>query len=884
MDPGTRLGHYEILAPLGAGGMGQVYRARDTTLDRDVAIKVLPEDFASDANRLARFEREAKLLASLNHPNIATIHGFDESDGVRFIAMELVEGQSLAERIAASGRIEIDEALEIARRIALALEAAHEAGVIHRDLKPANVQVATDGTVKVLDFGLAKAYEVDGSDPSSDLSHSPTMMAATGAGVIMGTAPYMSPEQARGTPVDKRSDIWAFGCVLYEMLSGHRTFAADSVSETLAEVLKSEPDWSRLPVDTPDAIRRLLRRSLRKDPRVRLPDIGVARLEIDDAVVEPAGPQPPAGQPPSGSGWRQRLPWALAALFAVAAGVGIWTGLQPRDAPPPQRLDMALPFPQQLARSAEGGVSPIALSPDGQLFADVAARPGATTQLFLRAIDAFESRPIEGSQRAQAPFFSPDGRSIGFFANEALWKVSLPDGQPLKIADMTVLFPSASWGVDGTIIFSNYSLGLAEVSAEGGEPEPLTHPDPEHGELRYFAPQILPGGRSVLFTVADADSFFVAVLSRESNQWHRVLDNAESARYVSTGHLVFAPSGALHAISFELDGLETSGAAFSTAERVPSAVGLGAQRFAVSDAGTLAYLPEDAGATSTRLVWVDRQGGVIPILDDPAPFRSPRVSPDGKRIAIIAGTDIWVYDAERATPSVLTTDGYNLSPLWDGDRLLFSAVRSGAYFDIHSVPANGGAEPELLLRRESRQFPFSRGGPDMSVISFVEVTPVGGDVGMLEGGTASIVLDGAYNEHSPVFHPDGRWFAYVSDESGEEEVYVTRYPERADRVPVSRGGGREPVWSRDGRELFYRNGERVMVVDVQSTDNAFTAESPQELFQGRFSLLGVGTISYDVAPDGRFVMLQLPEVTSSRIKVVLHWLEELKELVATGGR
>jgi len=886
---GRTLAHFEIREPLGAGGMGEVYRARDATLERDVAIKVLPADFASDPERLARFEREAKLLASLNHPNIAAVYGLEDRDGVRFIAMELVEGETLGERIGRSGRIEMAEALEIARQIAAALEAAHERGVIHRDLKPANVKIAPGGSVKVLDFGLAKALAADGSaaEISPDISNSPTVAAATRAGVILGTAAYMSPEQARGKPVDKRADIWAYGCVLYEMLCGCRPFAGETTSDTLAAVLTSAPDWSRLPAETPEPIRRLVRRSLEKNPKLRLPDIAVARLEIDEAVATPALGSA-AGPPPHARGRRRLVPWGLTALFATIAAVAVWMGPPPAAPPPPERLVVGLPPGQELSLGELGVVNPVALSPDGQLLVYTAAeRQTGTARLFLRPLGQFVDRPIEGTEGAKAPFFSPGGDWIGFFANEALWRVRVAGGPPVKICDTRVLFPSASWGPDDTIVFSHHTFGLYRVSASEGALEQLTVPDSAAGEVRHFAPQFLPGGGEVLFTVASDEGPAAAILSLASKDWRAVLANAESARYVRSGHLVYAQSGALRAVPFDLAGGERRGPSVPLHDSVSHLAGLGAAHFAVSDSGTLAYPPADAGAITTKLVWVDRQGQATPIVDDPAPFFAPRVSPDGRRIAVNVGSDVWVYDVERGTPTVLTTDGYNLGPVWEpSGRLTFSAVRTdpAAFFDLHSVAADRGAAPQLLLGREGRQFPSSW-SPDGDVLVFFEATTAGTEeIAVLENGTVRSLLAGrSYSEYSPVFSPDGRWIAYVSHESGREEVYVTRYPGPTSSQPISVNGGREPVWSRDGRELFYRKGDLLMAVPVESAGSTLTAGSPQVLFEGRYALMSRGAVAYDVAPDGRFVMLQPLEVTSPGINVVLHFVEELKRLTPGGS-
>ena len=587
--------------------MGEVYLAQDTRLGRKVAIKVLPAEFASDPERLARFEREAKLLASLNHPNIATIHGFDESDGVRFIAMELVEGQSLAERIEASGRIEVNEALEIARRIALALEAAHEAGVIHRDLKPANVQVTSDGTVKVLDFGLAKAYEADGSEPSSDLSHSPTMMAATGTGVIMGTAPYMSPEQARGHPVDKRSDIWSFGCVLYEMLVGKRTFDGETVGDTLAAIIRAEPDWRLLPENTPAIIQHVLRRCLEKDPSLRLHDIADARIEIVNTIVDPdSGITLTAG---SGEAVRPSLRRYFPTPIGVGLGIAVvaaatvltWT-LTYRDPQPPAP-------PMHLEVRLSDGHREAVLSPDGTQIAYVVGT-GNESELYVRSFDQLEGvRLVSGS--VFAPFFSPDGQWVGVFTARELKKVLVRGGTPLTICSFDLPFETGTWGVDDTIIIDSTS-GLFGVSASGGEPEPLTQLD--QGEDFHGFAQVLPDGKSVLFSSwveeAGSSSFAIEVLDLETRQ-RRLVQQGGHGLYVPTGHLVYHNQGTLFAVAFDLGELEVRGSPIPIVQGLAFDVN-GVAQFSFSSTGTLAY---GSGAVVQRypVVWVDRQGNTTPL-------------------------------------------------------------------------------------------------------------------------------------------------------------------------------------------------------------------------------------------------------------------------------
>jgi serine/threonine-protein kinase len=670
------------------------------------------------------------------------------------------------------------------------------------------------------------------------------------------------------------------------MATGKKAFEGKSQASLIAAILKDDPPpMSELQPMTPSTLDHVVRRCMAKesDKRWQSASDVMEELRWVTEVGTSADSLPTVATP---AAWKKAIPWSIVAVLAVITAVMSWSDSP--VIPSTARVIVALPSEQELSLGEEGVVNPIALSPDGQLLVYAAAQRGSTTpRLFLRPIDQFIVRPIEGTESARAPFFSPDGRWIGFFANGTLQKVSVSGGLPVKICDTSLLFPSASWGPDDTIIFSHLTFGLYKVSASGGTPEPLTIPNAAKGEFRHHTPQILPGGRDVLFTIDSNNGPLTAILSLASNEWRTVLDNAESARYVQAGHLVFAQSGALLAVHFDLARLDTRGSSVPILERVSHLAGLGGAHFAVSDTGTLAYRPADSGATNTTLVWVNRQGRATPIVDDPAPYAAPHVSPDGRQIAVTVTPDIWVYDVERGTGRRLTTDGYNLAPVWDpdGDRLTFSAVRAdpAAFFDLHSVPADRLTGPELLMARESRQFPSSW-TPDGKVLSFFETTAAGADIGILEGGKASSLLAGQYNEHSPMFSPDGRWLAYVSDESGEEEVYVRRYPGPAGSQLISVDGGREPVWSRDGRELFYRRGDLLMVVPVESTNTILTTRPPQVLFKEQYSLFGRGSglVGYDVAPDGqRFVMLQHPDPASSQINVVLNWFEELKRLVPT---
>ena len=878
---GKTLGHYEILAPLGEGGMGQVYRARDTTLDRDVAIKVLPEDFASDANRLARFERETKLLASLNHPNIATIFGFEESDGVRFIAMELVEGQSLAERIEASGRIEVDEALEIARRIALALEAAHEAGVIHRDLKPANVQVAIDGTVKVLDFGLAKAYEVDGSEPSSELSQSPTMMAATGTGVIMGTAPYMSPEQARGLAVDKRADIWAFGCVLYEMLTGKTVFGGKTVSDVIAAIIEREPDWSSLPNRLHPRLRELLERCLAKDPRSRWHDVADVRLDVEGVQRDPHGTE--QRLPPFDRGkQRTSTVWALASfvLGAVATGAVMWSlpGAVDTDTRT-VRFSYSLPLTETWTVRF-GNL--LAVSPDGSRIAYVADQ-----QLYVRGLDQLEGTPLPGTDGASSPFFSPDGNWVGFATEGSLKRVSVAGGAPLDISAAWGV-TGATWGRNDTVVFGGgVGSGLLQVPVSGGIPQPVTFPDPEKGEVHHGLPQMLPDGKTVVFTVATGEGSRLALLSLETGSWRELLPAGSGAQYLSAGYLLFSDEGNLRLVPFDLDDGEVTDSIVPVLDGIEweSVAGLELASFAVSPAGNLAYIPGDLRFPLTTPVWVDRNGRETSIEVDPALYLGAYISPDGRRVAFtrIAADgngigDAWVLELGTNRMIPVVREGAVYNAIWTPDSAMLTFTLNGDLFETF-VDREGA--PTNLLRREKYQFSRSW-SPNGQSLAFVDLSATGLSVWILsrEGDLSPLINS---NSTSPRFSPQGGWLAYLSDESGQSEVYVRRHPGSDRGQRVSSGGGLQPVWSVDGKELFYRSGDRMMAVPI-TTEPDLSVGVGRELWERPYFDTGMLGGSYDVAADGRFLMLSVSDSSYSlgtQVNVVTNWFDELKRRVPT---
>ena len=903
IGPGTRLGPYEVTALIGEGGMGKVWRAHHTALKRDDALKVLPDAFASDPDRLARFRREAQVLASLNHPNIAHVYGLEQSDGVQALVMELVEGPTLADRIA-QGPIPVDEALPIAKQIAEALEAAHEQGIIHRDLKPANVKVRPDGTVKVLDFGLAKALEsVSGTHIDATASPtitSPAMM--TGVGMLLGTAAYMSPEQARGKAVDKRSDIWAFGCVLFEMLTGKRAFAGDEVSDVLASVLAREPDWTLLPHGLSPVLGTFFKRCLHKDRKQRIGDAQSLRLALDGAfetAVSHVAPPVAVAQPL----WWRTLPVALTAVVAVVVTGLAARSMWPTVAPPTvTRFDYDLPEGQQFR--VAGGRTVMALSPDGRHFVY-----NTTAGLYLRTMGELEARLIPGTEGAVTnPFFSPDGESVAYWqASGELKRVSVTGGAPLVICAVTNPL-GATWGTDDMILFGQPE-GIMRVSASGGTPELVIKAN--EGE-RIDGPQLLPHGDSVLFSVTTAsgptlwDQAQVVVQSLQTGERTVVLRGGSDARYVPTGHLVYALEGGLFAVAFDADRLEVQGGAVSVVDSLMRAGGgapAATANYGVSEQGTLVYVTrEEAQSRLRSLVWVDRLGREEPLAAPPRSYLYPRLSPDGTRLAISMEdqqADIWVWDLARNTLTRITFNpGADAYPAWtpDGRRLLFSSVAGGPA-NVFWQAADGSGSPERLAESKSGQQPYS-------------VSPDGSRVVVRDGGNPpynlAVLSLGAERRTEPLVHtefneqnaeisPDGRWLAYESDESGQREVYVRPFPNvNEGRWLVSSGGGTRPLWARNGQELFYLSivGADAALMRVPVERGAtWTAGGPTKLFAGRFfySEGGPGQgRTYDVSPDGRrFLMVKdssngnPSDAPSARFVIVQNWLEELKRRVPT---
>ena len=857
LEPGQSIGPYQVVTLIGQGGMGEVHRARDTKLDRDVALKVLPDAFTSDPDRLARFEREAKVLASLNHTNIGHIYGLEEADGVKALVLELVEGPTLADRIA-QGPIPLDEALPIATQIAEALEAAHGAGVVHRDLKPANIKVRQDGTVKVLDFGLAKAI---GDARSSAPDRAPTAVAMeTREGVIMGTPGYMSPEQARGRSVDKRTDIWAFGCVLYEMLTAAGPFGAETVSDVAARILRDEPDWTRLPATVGPSLRRLLRRCLEKEQSHRLRDIGDARLELDEALSATRADADGDARSPTSPGNLTRHP---------------------------QLLRLVVPLEVPLAAR---GQRSIAVSPRGTHIVYVAQEQD-TTRLYLRALDQLAIEPLEQSEGATAPVFSPDGEWVAFFADQRLHKISVSTGTKVPICEAAAESRGASWAGDDMIIFAPTPAGgLVRVSSGGGEPESISVVDFEKGERTHRWPHVLPGAQAVVFTIGTSGmtSFDSAALVAQSlgSGERKQLTNGTDPQYVPTGHLVYARGGSLMAVPFDYGTLTIRGSARPILTGVWTEA-TGVAQWDFSQTGLLAHAPGGVRGVQRRLVWLNPDGAPEEATSQRQPFEEPRLSPDGERVVVgirKGQSDLWMLDLTRGTLTRLTFAGDNFAPIWspDGRWITFSSNKSGPS-NVWRVAADGSTEDEQLIVSPFEQVPGSW-SPDGQTLAFTEYHPeTGADIWVLSfsgNPQPRPAVRTPFNEYGPMFSPDGAWLAYTSDESGQNEVYVVSAEEVGRKYQVSTDGGAEPIWHRDGSALFYRNGPRVMCAPVTMAPS-FMAQTPQPHFEGPFEDgLPTGLPNYDVASDGRVLAVTgaaaLP--SPSELVVTLGWFELLGPL------
>jgi serine/threonine-protein kinase len=896
MLTGRRLGVYEVDARIGVGGMGEVYKARDTRLGRSVAIKVLPRTFAADPDRLTRFAREARMLAALNHPHIATIYGTEELDGTQGLVLELVEGPTLAERIA-QGPLSIKEALAVAQQIAAALEAAHEQGIVHRDLKPANIKFARSGDVKVLDFGLAKAFA--GDTFSADVSRLPTVTATELTGMILGTPAYMSPEQARGQAIDKRTDIWAFGCVLFETLTGHPAFPGTTLSDTIAKILEREPDWGHLPVDTPPSVTRLLRRCLEKEPKRRLRDIGDARFELEEAATDRAPVQ--SSRHKLGAVTRREAISALVGASIGAAAVGSTVLSRSRSAAPRQLARFVLQVPEGIFSASAN--TRIAISRDGGY---LACNPGPVGRFLVRALRELEFKPIEGAERA-IPFFSPDSRWLGFnqINTSKIMKVALSGGAPVTIC-ATDNFVGATWADDDVIYFvPEFPSGIAGVPAAGGQPKEIISVDFAKGERQHRFPYALPGGRAVLFTAgmrdsATFDEAYVIAFSPQTGERKVLVEGGTYPRYSPSGHLLYARDAKVFAIRFDPERLETSGEPFQVLDTVLMSRNSGAANYDVSAGGDLTYIPGVCDGGARTLVWVDRNGNAEPVGLPMRSYLHPRFAPDDRQVAIeIEGPnhDVYTYDFDRGVLTNVTTNGTSHWPVWSPDGVQLG-YRSGPMSQLRlwRVPANRSRPPEQV-RAAGRSQSAESWSPDGKAIAYTMTTsfssPPAIMVASLDGAEAKVVAEGRTPAGSSKFSPDGRWLAYCSNESGRPEVYVQAYPGPGPKIQVSNEGGTDPVWKRSGGELYYRNGDSMMSVDVSLSPAApFTAARPRELWKGHYShgmssscgAPGATSSNYDVTADGkRFLMIKDEDqdrVTSKEIVVVQGWADEVNRLSA----
>jgi eukaryotic-like serine/threonine-protein kinase len=904
LTPGTRLGAYEIIAAIGAGGMGEVYRARDTKLNRDVALKILPETFAADPDRLTRFTREAQTLASLNHPNIAQIHGLEDGSSVHALVMEFVDGADLAQRLA-HGPIPVDETMPIAKQIADAIEAAHEQGIVHRDLKPSNVKVRDDGTVKVLDFGLAKALEGSNTPhQSGSLSLSPTVAspAMTGVGMIMGTAAYMSPEQAKGKSVDKRADIWSFGVVLYEMLTGRMLFQGETASEVMASVIMRDPDLNALPSTTPASLRHLIARCLVKDPKLRLRDIGEARLALSGSELMGIAASPAEPTTRGVNRWLVALSAALAVALAVT-GVMLWRVGASTLAQPVMKFDIQPPDQTSLALVARPSV---ALSSDGSMVAFVAAAKGES-RLYLRSFGELTPRMLPGTEGASNPVFSPNGNEIAFFVSGRLKKTTL-DGVVSTVIETgsDVDTRGIAWMPDDTLVYSPVATGpLLQVRSTGGAARAVTTLDDKRGERTHRWPAALPGGK-LLFTVgtlASPDNYDRATIDAvdlATGKRQVVLEGASSARYVATGHLLFTRESTLYAIPFDVNSLTTRGTPVQVLRGVNGDTTTGAAHVAVANNGTMVYAPGSALAAANQLTWVDRQGKAMPIGLPQGLYFDPRISPDGTRVAVTwqsltAGSgDIWVSDLTRNTFTRLSFSGGALTPVWSGDgRTIYYVVidPSGRKTTIMRKPADGSREAEPIVALEFRTY-LKDVTPDEKTALIDYSAPTSGSgmgelmtLALAENAKPEPLVTSAFSKYGSTWSPDRRWLAYVSDESGRDEVYVREMSRSGGRWQVSTNGGEEPHWAPDGRALYYRNESQLMAVAVD-TRTTFEAKPPVVLFDGVYNLRSDTGISYAIAPKGdRFLMIRLTqENTASTLTVVTNWFAELRRLTASAPR
>jgi Tol biopolymer transport system component len=877
-----RLAHYEVADKIGEGGMGEVYRARDTKLGRDVALKFLPEALGTDAERLGRFEREARLLAALNHPHIASIYGFEQVDDKRFLVLEMVEGEDLAKRIE-RGAVPVDEALQISRQVAEALETAHDEGIVHRDLKPGNVVVTPGGAVKVLDFGLAKAWESDADSSSPNLSHSPTILSdsPTMAGVILGTAAYMSPEQARGKTVDRRADVFAFGCVLFEMLTGKQTFSGETVSDTLAAVLRAEPEWEALPQDTPRAIERLLRRCLDKDPHQRLRDIREARITLERVIAGQDDPTPnvATAAPPKRGG---AIAWAAAAVFAVIA-IAAAVGFVMKPAVDERVMRTSILPPNDVRFNLRGiHPGPVVISPGGERIVFTGRQAGGTSVLYVRELDATEARPLPGTDEAGYPFWSPDGRSIGFFANGNLKRVDMTGGPPLTLCEAAV-GKGGTWNNDGTIVFApSFNTPLHRVSENGGESTPVTSVAHARGENSHRFPWFLPDGDHFLYFARGGGEASAIRLGAMSSDVDVEIMRATSNAVYASGYLLFLRESTLMARHFDVESFEFTGDPIPAGDPVRYIPGAMAGIFTASQEGQLVY-QGGASVPGARVLWRDFEGTEVDAFDDIVQQDAVAISPDGSQICVevfdnVGGTaDLWIYDVARRIRTRFTFDPANdQAAVWspDGSRVLFSSNRDGVS-GLYTKAFGGASGEEPLLKIDSNLYPndWTRDGEyfvylrlDSSATGDLWALPVAGDREPFP------VVNSPHGEYNGRVSPNGKWIAYDSDESGQFEVYVTSFPTAGRKWQLSSGGGANPEWAPDGGAVYYIGNNTFFSVETSPGEGTFGIGQTRRLFESNT------VISYRVDPDGdRLLIIEdADEGGVNPLTLVSGWVTDLE--------
>jgi Tol biopolymer transport system component len=884
---GKRLGPYEILSAIGAGGMGEVYRARDTRLERIVAVKILPDHLSDRAELRERFEREARTIASLNHPHICTLHDIGQQDGTDFLVMEYLEGETLAERLK-KGPLPLDQVLQYAIEISDALDKAHRKGITHRDLKPGNIMLTKTGT-KLLDFGLAK---LRASPTASPLSQLPTANDnITAQGTILGTLQYMAPEQLEGKEADARTDIFAFGTIVYEMATGKKAFEGKSHASLIARILEADPPpISSLQPMTPPQLDRVVKKCLAKEREDRWQSAKDLTDELKWIAEAPENTRGVALEPKrTRKLWRWPVALAIAAVaLAVAGGIAIWN-LRPAQPRPVTRTVIALPPEQQLAAL---DLPVIAISPDGHYLAYAATVRGQTQQLFLRAMDSLEARPMPGTEGAISPFFSPDGQWVGFFQSGTLKKVSVSGGATVSVG-YAANPRGASWdGGQRTIIFApNLDGPLQQVPYEGGVSRPLTQL--EKADITHRWPEVLPGGKAVAFVAASRDTSIasdrIMVRSLQTGEQRDFGQGVTYPRYVPSGHLIYAQGTTLMAVPFDPDRLEIRGSAIPVVEGVAVSQISGAAQYAVSTTGSLVYV-SGVVTVQRKLVWVNRNGTEQALPAPAQAYRYARLSPDGRRVAVESDSQIWIYDLSKDTFTRLTFEGTtNQGPIWtpDGKRITVDSNKEGPA-NLFWQLADGSGGLERLGTSHYAQVPRSW-SPDGQLLAFHENNiTTGKDIWVLRlsDHKAEPFLQTPFNEGGPVFSPDGHWLAYISDESGRPEIYVKPYPGPGGKWQISTEGGNEPAWNRNGRELFFRSGSKMMAVEV-TTQPTFSAGKPKLLFEGQYVPVQAGLMStaYDVSPDGqRFLMIKANEQPPAQINVVLNWFEELKQKVPTGTK